>query len=68
MNTNKNFEKISSENLIKAAGGIGIIPTGPSAEEIQKQIEEAERKEEERKKAEKLVTTWAHPNVLFGWD
>ena len=60
MNTNKNFETISSENLNKTAGG--VIPTysAPEIEKLQKQIEEHERKERERKMAEKMVSTGIH--------
>ena len=62
MNTNKNFEKINSENLMKTAGG--VIPTyDPQGIELmRKQIEEAERKEKERKMAEKMVSTGIHGN------
>ena len=62
MNTNKNFEKINSENLMKIAGGILPGYNTQGIEEIQKQIEEAERKEKERKMAEKMVATGIHGN------
>ena len=56
MNTNKNFEKISSENLMKTTGGM----TPQDRDMIQKLIEEEERKERERKMAEKMVATGIH--------
>ncbi len=67
MNTNKDLEKISSENLTKTAGGIGLLPNDPN-EQIRKQIEEKEREERERKEAERMVATGIHgnPPISFG--
>ena len=59
MNTNKNFEKISSENLNKTTGGVGILPTY-SAEEIEKMQKQVEEEERKRKLAEKMVSTGIH--------
>ena len=51
MNTNKNFEEISSENLMKTVGGIHMFPTYKN-EQIRKLMEEEKRRENERKMAE----------------
>ena len=61
MNTNKNFENVSIENLMKTAGGIHMFPTNEN-KDIQKMIEEEERRERERKMAEKMVATGIHGN------
>ena len=65
MNTNKNYETMSSENLVKTAGG--VIPTydPQSVEQMRRQIEEAERKERERKRAERMVSTGIHSDPMF---
>ena len=64
MNTNKNFENVSSENLMKIAGGIHMFPTTEN-QQLQKLIEEEERKEKERKMAEKMVATGIHGDPMF---
>ena len=64
MNTNKNFETVSSENLMKTAGGIHMFPSYEN-KQIQKLMEEEERREQERKKAEKMVSTGIHGDPMF---
>ena len=68
MNTNKNFEEISSENLMKTTGG--MVPAGGAKEigKITKGIEEAERKERERKMAELMVATGIHGDLPISRD
>lgn len=66
MRANMNFEEMSSENLFNVAGGVKFYSNKDEAETVRKEIEKAEIKEKEKKKAAMMVATGIIGRPIWG--